>query len=108
MRSFLNAFDNSDVLAIGLAGCLCLLVMWSMRRPIGVWLIPALAFLPVPVVALFSRQFDLVGWHGFMHSSPIYRILEGGPLPPEEPLFAGGSLRYPWVEHWIVAQLARI
>jgi hypothetical protein len=108
MPSFLNDFDNSDLLAIALASCMCVLVMWSLRRRIGTWLIPTLAFIPVPVVALFSREFDLVGWHGFMHASPIYRILDGGPLPPEEPLFAGGSLRYPWIEHWIVAHLVQL
>jgi hypothetical protein len=108
MASFLKTLDNSDLLALSLAGCLSVMVMWSVRRRTGSWLIPALTFVPVPVVALFSRQFDLVGWHGFMHASPIYRILEGGPVPPEEPLFAGGTLRYPWVEHWIVAHLAQL
>ena len=108
MPSFLNAFDNSDLLAIALASCMCVLVMWSLRRRVGTWLIPTLAFVPVPVVALFSREFDLVGWHGFMHASPISRILDGGPIPPEEPLFAGGSLRYPWIAHWIVAHLVQL
>jgi hypothetical protein len=95
-----------DLFAVILSVLFALAVLVTKERPLVRWLVPCLAFLPVPLVALISPQFGLVGWHGFMHSAPIYQIMNGGPVPPEEPLFAGGTLRYPWVEHWIVAQLS--
>jgi hypothetical protein len=84
-----------------------LLVLVGLRRRVAVPWIAAVAFLPVPGVALFSRQFGLVGWHGFMHGSSVFRMMENAQLPPEDPLFAGGALRYPWVEGWIVAKLSQ-
>jgi len=84
------------------------LVAATWRRRQGPWIIGAAAFLPAPIVALFSREFDLAGWHGFMHAAPIYQIMERGGLHPEEPLFAGGPLRYPWVEHWVTAQVSTV
>ncbi len=92
------------LLALAIAAC----VVLGLRFAVGVRWIPALAFAPVPAVAAFSSQFNLVGWHGFMHAAPIYQFIEGGAAPPEEPLFAGGTLRYPWVEHWLIAQLSRL
>src|SRR6185436_15094590 len=103
-----SSLDRPEIFAICLASGLALIVIFGLRSRWGRWLIPAATFLPVPLVALFSTQFNLVGWHGFMHAAPIYRLMAAGPVPPEEPLFAGGSLRYPWVEHWLVAQLSRL
>jgi tetratricopeptide repeat protein len=105
---FWDGLGRSGQFSVGLAIAMALLVVLTVKRPLARWLIPALAFFPVPVVALFSTQFDLAGWQGFMHTAPIYRMMNGGPVPPEEPLFAGGSIRYPWVEQWLVAQVSRI
>ncbi len=105
--TFWDTWGRPEIFAISMAVGVALLVMLSVRRRAGSWLIPCLTFLPVPLVALFSKQFNLVGWHGFMHAAPIYQMMAGGAVPPEDPLFAGGSLRYPWVEHWVVAQLSR-
>ena len=105
---FWDGLGRSGQVSIGLAIAMALLVVVTVKRPLARWLIPGLAFFPVPVVALFSTQFDLAGWHGFMHAAPIYQMMNGGPVPPEDPLFAGGSIRYPWVEQWLVAQVSRI
>lgn len=85
------------------------LAAWTVavrRLPRAPLILGATVFLSVLVVACCSLQFDLVGWHGFMHGAPMLRLLDGGPVPPEDPLFAGGTLRYPWVEHWLMARLA--
>ncbi len=95
-----------DRFAILFAAAIVLFVALVWRHKRGPMLIALAAFLPAPIVALFSKQFDLSGWHGFMHASPIYQIMERGGFHPEEPLYAGGALRYPWVEHWITAKLA--
>jgi hypothetical protein len=97
-----------DRFALVFAVMIAATVAVAWRRRHGPWVIGAAAFLPAPIVALFSREFDLAGWHGFMHAAPIYQIMERGGLHPEEPLFAGGPLRYPWVEHWITAQVAAL
>jgi hypothetical protein len=106
--SFWTSLGKAEQFAIVLAVALALLVAASIRRKMARWLIPILAFVPVPIVALFSRQYDFAGWHGFMHTAAIYQMMNGGPVPPEDPLFAGGSIRYPWVEQWIVARVSQL
>ena len=96
-----------DTFALVLAAAITLLVAIGLRRRFGPWIIVLSAFLPVPIVALFAKQFDFAGWHAFMHASPIYQIMDRGVLRPEEPLFAGAAIRYPWVEQWITAQASR-
>jgi len=93
-------------LALALALGLLLLVAWVLLRGRGARWLFAAAFLPPPLVALFSQQFDFVGWHAFMHASPIYQIMARGGAP-EDPLYAGGPLRYPWAEFWLTATAAR-
>ena len=95
-----------DRFALLFAAVVVALVGLTWRRKRGPVVIALAAFLPAPAVALFSRQFDLAGWHGFMHASPIFQIMERGGLHPEEPLYAGGALRYPWVEHWVTAKVS--
>jgi hypothetical protein len=108
MISYWDSLGKTGQFSIGLAIVMAFIVVLTVQRPLARWLIPGVAFLPVPIVALFSRQFDLAGWHGFMHTAAIYQMMNGGPVPPEDPLFAGGSIRYPWVEQWLVAQVSRI
>lgn len=105
---FLRPLDPYDTFALILAAAITLIVASSLRRRFGPWIIALAAFLPVPIVALFAKQFSFVGWHGFMHASAMYQIMDRGVLRPEEPLFAGAAIRYPWVEHWITAQASRI
>jgi hypothetical protein len=104
---FLASLGPPEHFAILLALGMTVLVGLTFRHRFAPWTIALVAFLPVPIVALFSPQFNLAGWHGFMHASPIYQIMDRGVIPPEDPLYAGGTLRYPWVEHWIIAQISR-
>jgi hypothetical protein len=106
--NFVKPLDPSDSFALVLAVGITVIVALSLRRRYGPKVITLAAFLPVPGVALFAKQFDFVGWHGFMHASVIYQIMQRGILPPEEPLWAGGTLRYPWVDHLLLAQGSRI
>jgi len=104
---FLASFELPDRFAVVLALVITLLVALVLQRGRGAqWLLGA-ACLPVPLVALFSRQFNIVGWHAFMHASPIYQIMARGGAP-EDPLYAGGALRYPWAEFWLTATTARL
>jgi len=97
-----------DRFALLFAAGLALAVALAWRHRWGHRIILALAVLPAPIVALFSTQFTLAGWHGFMHAAPIYQLMVRGTVPPEEPLFAGGALRYPWIEHWLTAGLSSL
>jgi hypothetical protein len=97
-----------DRFAIALAVGITMLITLVWRRRHGPVLIALAALVPAPLVALFSKQFDLAGWHGFMQASPIYQLMTRGGSHPEEPLFAGGALRYPWVLHWITAKLSAL
>jgi hypothetical protein len=95
-----------DWFAVLFAAALTLLTGLVLLRGRGAGLLFAAAFLPAPAVACFSRQFDVVGWHAFMHAAPIYQIMARGGAP-EDPLYAGGALRYPWAEFWLTATAAR-
>lgn len=100
------AFGPSERFALVLAAAMAVVVALTWRHRRGAAIIVALAALPSLIVALASPQFDLVGWHGFMHAAPTYQIMERGLIPPEEPLWAGGTLRYPWMEYVLVARIA--
>ena len=105
---FIRPLDQYDSFALILAAAITLLVAVSIRRQGGPWMIGLAAFLPVPIVALFAKQFSIVGWHGFMHVSAMYQIMDRGVVRPEESLFAGAAIRYPWIEHWITAKASLI
>lgn len=99
-------WSHPDLFSFWLAGTLAVFVVAVRRLASAPWLVGGAVFLALASVAVVSTQFDLVGWHGFMHAGPMLRILDGGPVPPEDPLFAGATLRYPWAEHWLMARLA--
>jgi hypothetical protein len=103
-RSFFQSLGPVEYFALVLAASLTALFVFVHRRPYSLTALALAAFLPVPLVALFSKQFDLVGWHGFMQASPMYQIMERGVTWPEDPLYAGAELRYPWVEYWLMAK----
>lgn len=105
-NGFFASLGRAEYFACALALVLTLLMGWAARAKRGLRLLLAAWFLPLPAVALFSTQFNIVGWHAFMHASPIYQIMARGGVP-EDPLYAGGSLRYPWAEFWLTATLAR-
>jgi hypothetical protein len=103
-RSVLQSLGPVEYFALALAASLTVLFVFVHRRAYSLAAIALAAFVPVPLVALFSKQFDLVGWHGFMQASTMYQIMERGVTWPEDPLYAGAELRYPWVEHWLMAK----
>ncbi|HEX6274756.1 MAG TPA: hypothetical protein VFZ53_17060 [Polyangiaceae bacterium] len=103
-RSFFQSLGPVEYFALALAASLTVLFVFVHRRAYALPALALAAFLPVPAVALFSKQFDLVGWHGFMQASPMYQIMERGVTWPEDPLYAGAELRYPWVEYWLMAK----
>jgi hypothetical protein len=43
-----------------------------------------------------------------MHVSPVYQIIARGGGHPEEAEYAGGLMRYPWAEHWLIAHVSRL
>jgi hypothetical protein len=104
--NFLQSLGQTERFALILAAAITLVFVVAQRRSATPTMVGLAAFLPVPVVALFSKQFDIVGWHGLMHVSPMYQIMELRVLVPEEPLFAGASLRYPWIEHLVLAKVS--
>ncbi|HEY2775246.1 MAG TPA: hypothetical protein VGK20_14455 [Candidatus Binatia bacterium] len=104
---FFSGWTQADVFSVVLAGVLAVTVVQARRRSFAPALLGAILVSLMAVVALASTQFDLVGWHGFMHGSPMLRMLDGGPVPPEDPLFAGQALRYPWIDQWLMASIGR-
>ncbi|HEX6764363.1 MAG TPA: hypothetical protein VF103_02770, partial [Polyangiaceae bacterium] len=102
--SFFGSLGPTEYFALILAAAMTAAFVAVRNRSFALRAIALIAFLPVPVTALFSKQFDIVGWHGYMHASAMYQIMDRGVNVPEEPFYAGGSLRYPWVEHWIMAK----
>jgi hypothetical protein len=107
--SFIASLAAADYFALLLAALLTAWVAFVLRS-VRTWAREALlaaAFVPVVAVAPFSKQFNVVGWHAFMHASPIYQIMAHGGAP-EDPLYAGAALRYPWAEFWLTASVARL
>ena len=70
----------------------------------GAWLL-LVAVSPLAVLCRFDVR--VFSFHGLMHASVVYRILEGG-APPDDPLLAGSPLPYPWLHHLLVAWLCRM
>jgi len=67
-----------------------------------------LAVAPVAVAAaMLGSSRTLVSWHGFVHAG-IAQHLAAGPLPPENPFFAGEPLLYYWLYQALAAALARV
>src|SRR6185503_16791109 len=106
--SFLQSLGPTEYFALFLAAAITLVFVVSKSRSFVIRATGLAAFLPVPIVALFSKQFDIVGWHGFMHASAMYQVMERGVARPEDPVYAGASLRYPWVEHFLAAKASLI
>ncbi len=87
------------------AALLAGLVLVCARRRGGRRVLFALALLlPLGAYAL-SPEHRVYSYHGFLHLSIVYQILEGG-LPPANPILAGEALRYMWGPHALVAWLA--
>ncbi|MBI4447070.1 MAG: hypothetical protein HY645_14345 [Acidobacteria bacterium] len=62
----------------------------------------------IPVAALFANpDWRIFSHHGLMHFSIVYELYQQGTLP-ENSLFAGESLRYPYGYHVVVAFLVKL
>jgi len=91
--------------AVGLLAAATLAVlMLSLRWQLpGSWL-AVLAGLPL-VVLLLDAEFRIYSFHGFVHTSVVYRLM-AGELPPSDPLLAGEPLLYAWALHALMAGAA--
>lgn len=65
----------------------------------------ALLALITAVLLLSSARLRL-SWHGLLHTSIAYRIMEMG-VPPENPFFAGKPLIYYWYYHLAAAGMSK-
>ena len=92
--------------AVLLAALALGVVMAALRWQLhGFWL-ALLAGLPL-VLLLLDTEFRIYSFHGFVHTSYVYRLMEGG-LPPTDPLLAGEPLRYAWGLHALVAAASHV
>jgi hypothetical protein len=92
----------AGLLAAATLAVLMLSVRWQLP---GSWL-ALLAGLPL-VVLLLDTEFRIYSFHGFVHTSVVYRLM-AGELPPSDPLLAGEPLRYAWALHALIAGAASL
>lgn len=51
----------------------------------------------------------LVSFHGLLHAAIVEQLsVDGAPVPPENPFYAGHPVAYYWFFHWLAAQLVRL
>ncbi|MBN2447488.1 MAG: hypothetical protein JXO22_12220 [Phycisphaerae bacterium] len=91
-------------LAIGVLPVAAVLLLGRRRR--GPWLLLALGMLPLVLVYVLNPFHRIYAYHGMMHTSIVYQVIERG-LPPENPWLAGEPLAYPWAYHLVIADAAR-
>ncbi len=48
----------------------------------------------------------ILGWHGFFHSSIVYNIINTG-IPPQNPVFAGETIKGYWPFHYLIALITK-
>src|SRR5205814_1933477 len=65
-----------------------------------------IAMAPTLFVYAANPLHRVYSFHGFFHLGVVYRILYGG-VPPDNPIFAGEPLLYPWIYHALAAGLSR-
>lgn len=106
---WIDTLENKAMLAAGMAACVVLLARKANGRFPAV--VPAAALvIAVTAVAIATSTVTLWGFHGQMHwafsLATLRSWLPGG--LPEDPVFAGQPLMYPWTAHWVYAQIARL
>jgi len=90
------------VINCGLAAAVTTAIVLILKAQARWWVLAAVFV----VLTAFTFMYDghrEAGFHGFMHASYVYAIMEQG-LPPEDPLFAGEPLRYPYLLNGLLAQ----
>ena len=93
----------SAVMSAALAGILYA----AIRRDRSTRLLLLLALLPFLAVYLWNPLNRIYSFHGFMHISIVYQILNGF-IPPDSPLLAGNPLLYPWGHHLVTAGMVQV
>lgn len=94
---------TTSIALAAVAAAVIFALLLRLRRPLP-WLL-LLALLPVLLLEL-DAGWRSSSFHGLMHASIVYELLERGP-PPGNPLLAGTPLRYPYAHHWLIAQVMR-
>jgi len=106
----LSAADFESLRALGLsflvAGGMAFAFLAMLRaRVVGIGFF-LLGLAPNVAVELWNPIDRAVSFHGFWHVSILYGILQDG-VPPEDRLFAGRPLLYPWGYQWMAAALVQ-
>jgi len=101
---------NANLLQLAIATLLTgagVAAVWlCVRREAGPWILAAV--LALPILSVYMNQgYREVGRHGFMHASYVYGIALHG-LPPEDPLMAGETLRYPYLHQWLLVLAMKV
>jgi hypothetical protein len=87
-----------------LSAALLLAALRARARPLALC---ALALLPVALVYAWNPDNRVYSYHGLMHVSVVYQILEQG-LPAGNPLLAGEPFRFAWGPHALAAGVSRV
>ena len=90
----------------GCAAAMSVVFFAAVRRAASGYVLLLLGVVPSALVYAANPLHRVYSFHGFLHLSIVYRILCGS-LPPEDPLFAGRPLLYPWGYHLTAAGLSR-
>jgi hypothetical protein len=108
--SGVSAADFESLRALGLsllvAGGMAFAFLAMLRARVGGIGFFLLGLAPNVAVELLNPIDRTVSYHGFWHVSILYGILQDG-VPPEDRLFAGRPLLYPWGYQWMAAALVR-
>ena len=94
--------------ALGFAVLFTLVIRSILRWATGPWPIAAALVAPVALLYAVTGSYRDIGYHGFMHASYTYNLFLQGGLIPEDPLFAGGQLHYPYAHHVVIAFVMRL
>ncbi|HET7585057.1 MAG TPA: hypothetical protein VFK13_09120 [Gemmatimonadaceae bacterium] len=79
-----------------------LLVLLRLRAPLWTCVLPLVLFAWPQWTSAWATY-----WHGFMHSSMVYEIVERG-VPPQNPLMVGEPLRYMYGHHALIAWIMHL
>ncbi len=77
------------------------------EKEVPVGMVILWAMLMLTLVYMLNPYNRIYSYHGFFRASIIYQILNGQ-IPPQDFLFAGQALRWPWGENWLIAAVCRL
>jgi len=76
------------------------------KRRVNKLLLWGVGLYPVILIYAVNPYWRFYSYHGLLHTSMVYQILEQG-LPPVHPYLAGEPLRYSWGYHALAALVVR-